>query len=239
MSREHAAHTAPRAGTVIDPVCGMTVDPARAAGSHEHGGETYYFCSKSCARKFAADPEKYLRGDASQDHSCCGSGPQVVPLGKPSRTDAAPPKGSCCHGGAAAPAETATRTASGAGKYVCPMCPGVESDVPAACPKCGMALEPAAPARPSRKTIYTCPMHPEVEQDTPGNCPICGMALEPKSVVADVPEDDSELRDMTRRFWVAAALSVPVLLLAMGPMIGLPLHDRLGPNVARWLELLL
>ncbi len=95
------------------------------------------------------------------------------------------------------------------------------------------------PIPASRRTIYTCPMHPEIEQDTPGNCPICGMALEPKSVVTHSEEDDHELRDMTRRFWIAAALSVPVLILAMGPMIGLPLHDWLGGTTSRWLELLL
>ena len=63
--------------------------------------------------------------------------------------------------------------------FVCPMHPEVKSDRPGACPKCGMALEPAMPARAAAKTIYTCPMHPQIEQDHPGNCPICGMALEP------------------------------------------------------------
>src|SRR6267378_974391 len=57
-------------------------------------------------------------------------------------------------------------------------------------------------------TIYTCPMHPQIEQDHPGTCPICGMALEPKTITAE-PEDDSELRDMTRRFWVAVSLTLP------------------------------
>src|SRR5262245_47268130 len=56
-----------------------------------------------------------------------------------------------------------------------------------------------------RNTLYTCPMHPEIEQDHPGTCPKCGMALEPKTITSE-PEDDSELRDMTRRFWVAVAL---------------------------------
>jgi Cu+-exporting ATPase len=63
--------------------------------------------------------------------------------------------------------------------------------------------------------IYTCPMHPEIERDRPGSCPICGMALEPKTPVAGGEEESSELRDMTRRFWIGAALSVPVFILAM------------------------
>ena len=105
-----------------------------------------------------------------------------------------------------------------AAKYICPMCPGVESDRPGPCPKCGMALEPATVAPPTTRTIYTCPMHPEVEQDRPGACPKCGMALEPKSVAA-AEEDDPELRSMTLRFWVGLFFGVPVFLLAMLPMI--------------------
>src|SRR5436190_1657892 len=62
------------------------------------------------------------------------------------------------------------------GKYICPMCPGVEQDGPGACPKCGMALEPAQLSVAVHKVIYTCPMHPEIERDAPGSCPICGMA---------------------------------------------------------------
>ena len=73
---------------------------------------------------------------------------------------------------------------------------------------------PAVPA--AGKTIYTCPMHPQIEQDHPGNCPICGMTLEPKGVPAGDNEEKAELQDMTRRFWIGGALSLPVLLLVMG-----------------------
>ncbi|MBL9091800.1 MAG: YHS domain-containing protein, partial [Planctomycetaceae bacterium] len=66
---------------------------------------------------------------------------------------------------------------------------------------------------PPAASKYTCPMHPEIEQDHPGSCPKCGMALEPKTVSAE--EDDSELRDMTRRFWVASVLTAPLFFLAM------------------------
>lgn len=125
------------------------------------------------------------------------------------------------------------------GKYVCPMCPGVESEGPAACPRCGMALEPATPPPPESRVIYTCPMHPEIEQDTPGTCPKCGMDLEPKYVATAETEKNEELESMTWRFWVALALTIPVLLLAMGPMIGLPFHRWMPLWATRWLELAL
>ncbi len=73
-------------------------------------------------------------------------------------------------------------------------------------------------------THYTCPMHPEVVQDAPGNCPICGMALEPQSVSA-APEENHELKDMRRRFWISAILTIPLVIIAMGDLIpGRPLE---------------
>jgi Cu+-exporting ATPase len=80
---------------------------------------------------------------------------------------------------------------------------------------------------------YICPMHPQIKQNHPGNCPICGMALEPK--MAD-QSDDSEYRDMQFRFWVGVALTLPILVLAMGPMI---LDFRLSPNLSHWLQFIL
>jgi len=77
--------------------------------------------------------------------------------------------------------------------------------------------EPAAPLA-ADQILYTCPMHPQIEQDHPGSCPICGMALELKTPAA-APGENAELRDMTRRFWFAAALALPVLLLAMAGML--------------------
>lgn len=142
---------------------------------------------------------------------------------------------SCCH---SEHANAAPKHAAKGGKYICPMCEGVESDTPDSCPKCGMALEPARPVASKRKTIYTCPMHPEIEQDTPGSCPKCGMDLEPK-YVADEEEDDSELRVMTLRFWVATALSAPVFLLTMLPMVGVPIDVWLGHTAHIWLQLVL
>jgi P-type Cu+ transporter len=72
---------------------------------------------------------------------------------------------------------------------------------------------------------YTCPMHPEIVQVGPGSCPKCGMALVPMQ--AGAAEDDSELRDLTRRFWISAVLSAPLVVLTMGPMLGLFQHLRL------------
>src|SRR5436190_17267558 len=89
--------------------------------------------------------------------------------------------------------------------YYCPMCPGVESDRPGSCPKCGMALERNPAWRPA--AVYTCPMHPEIRQDHPGSCPKCGMALEPAAPGPDSEaEDDAELRDLTRRLRGTAIL---------------------------------
>jgi Cu+-exporting ATPase len=128
-----------------------------------------------------------------------------------------------------------------AAKYFCPMCPGVESDKPGDCPKCGMALErnPAWVAPTAGKVIYTCPMHPEVQQDHPGNCPKCGMALEPKTVSA-VEEENPELTDMTRRFWLGGVLAVPVFLLAMAHMIPPLRHESwVMGDTSPWIQFVL
>ena len=134
----------------LDPVCGMTVDPGKAAGHFEHKGTIYHFCSQHCLHAFKADPGKYL---------------------KPKSDDGA----SRAHGHHAITAH-------------------------------GARAKHAAPAKEGVK--YTCPMHPEIVQIGPGSCPKCGMALVP---MEGGVEDDSELRDLTRRLWVSAALSVPLL----------------------------
>ncbi len=178
-----------------DPVCGMTVDPAKAKAQAEHDGTTYYFCSPGCRDKLLADPDAYM-----------GSG-------KPEPVEAPP--------GAV---------------YICPMCPEVRQDGPGICPSCGMALEPEAPALPSRRTEYTCPMHPEVIRDGPGTCPECGMALEPRTVT--VEEENPELLDMSRRFKVSFALTLPVFVLAMAEMVpGVDLG--LSTTALVWIQLVL
>lgn len=89
------------------------------------------------------------------------------------------------------------------------------------------------------EVIFTCPMHPEVEQKGPGTCPKCGMALEPRDLAPGDAAEDAELATMTRRFWIAAALSLPVVLLSMLPMVGIPLDRWLGPRPHLWLQLFL
>jgi Cu+-exporting ATPase len=88
-------------------------------------------------------------------------------------------------------------------------------------------------------TQYTCPMHPQIIRDKPGSCPICGMALEPMGVPTGEEGPNPELIDFTRRLWVSAVLSIPLLVLTMGTMIGLPLRDWLGERTAVWIELAL
>ncbi len=89
--------------------------------------------------------------------------------------------------------------------------------------------------------IYTCPMHPEIEQDHPGACPKCGMALEVKniSVTAD-KEENTELNDMTMRFWIGAGLTIPVFILAMSHLIPLPDIQAWGQSdISRWVQFIL
>jgi len=88
------------------------------------------------------------------------------------------------------------------------------------------------------KIIYTCPMHPEVQQDHPGDCPKCGMALEPKTVAAGTDdEENAELRDMTKRFWIGAALTLPVFVLAMAHLVpALARQSWVDGHASRWMQ---
>src|SRR5690606_18296877 len=110
------------------------------------------------------------------------------------------------------PGTGATRQRRSTATYICPMCPGVEAEAPGSCPRCGMSLEPML--LPGSTTEWTCPMHPEVVQDGAGDCPICGMALEPRRVNLEAQENP-ELVDMRRRFRLSAALTIPLVLVAM------------------------
>ena len=86
------------------------------------------------------------------------------------------------------------------------------------------------------QAVYTCPMHPEVQQLGPGACPKCGMDLEPKSVSVDSSHEIAQVAAMTRRFWLAAILTMPLLLLAMGSMVGLHIDRWLGTTATGWLQ---
>ena len=160
-----AAHTAH--APALDPVCGMTVDPDRAAGAYEYKGQTYYFCSTHCLHRFRDNPESFLNKTA----------PQPI----------------------------------------------------------GITRQP----KPAPGQKYTCPMHPEIIRDAPGSCPICGMALEPLTVSLE-DEKNPELIDMTRRFWVAVVLSIPVFVLGMSDLIpSQPVQQLIPMRTLAWVQLAL
>src|SRR5215472_11616183 len=188
---------------MLDPVCGMEVEPKTAAGKYDYQSQPYFFCSDHCLARFKEDPGKFVkpRVDGDAVHACS-------PVHE---SDA----------------------------YVCPMHPEVQEKSPGACPKCGMALEPAAPAIPKIKTEYVCPMHPEIVRDEPGSCPICGMALEPRTVTLD-EEANPELVDMSRRFWTGVILSAPIVFLAMSDFVpGQPIQRNVSAQILNWFQLAL
>ena len=189
------AHT--RDATTIDPVCGMTVDPQKAAAVMEHEGTSYAFCGKGCAAKFGMDPGKYLRPKTAV---------QALPT----------------------VAEQGT-------EYLCPMDPEVHAIGPGACPKCGMALEPATTVAPLTRTEYTCPMHPAIVRQEPGSCPLCGMALESRETTAE--EVHPELVDMQRRLWISVAFAVPLLALMISAVVpSMPLQHMASARLWAWIE---
>ncbi len=159
-----------------------------------------------------------------------------------------------------------SETTAASSVFVCPMHPEVRQDEPGNCPKCGMHLGPeselevhsahdhhdhhagAAPAdgrydlvpRGHDGPIYTCPMHPQVRQPDPGACPICGMGLELESGVPRDEGPNPELVDFTRRFWVGTVLTIPLLVLTMGPFVGFPaVRTFFGESTTQWIELIL
>ncbi|MGB7601446.1 MAG: heavy metal translocating P-type ATPase [Candidatus Sulfotelmatobacter sp.] len=220
-----------------DPVCGMTVNPATAKHVYALGGKNYFFCCAPCQEKFKADPSKYLQATLPPKSWGLITLGAAKPAAPSTRESACQPSPSETLHVAAAHAEPTQAPA-----YVCPMCPEVRESKPGACPSCGMALEPDVPIA-STRAEYTCPMHPEIVRPAPGSCPICGMALEPRTVTAAAAEENPELRDMTRRFWVAVALTAPLLLIAMAAMFGYRLHIDLNldgvPLNLPWLEFIL
>jgi len=125
------------------------------------------------------------------------------------------------------------------GIFTCPMHPEIRNPGPGSCPKCGMALEPEVVQAPKQQIEYTCPMHPEIVRNAPGSCPICGMALEARSI--SLAEDENpELVDMLRRFWIGLVLTVPVFLIGMSDLIpGAPLQNLISPSTLAWIQLVL
>ena len=206
----------------------MTVDEATAL-SAERDGRIFYFCCEHCRTKFLAEAKPAIPAGGS----CCGGHDHR----KPGSQKQPEREHSCCHGSSGDQEQPPPSPGS---KYYCPMCPGVESDKPGDCPKCGMALEqnPAWTAPAAGKPVYTCPMHPEVLEDQPGDCPKCGMALVLKNPAAG-PEDDgnAELQDMSRRLRIAAALSAPVFVLAMVHLVPALAQQSWADGAAsRWIQ---
>ena len=245
--------------TTIDPVCGMTVDPAKAAGTSKYRGNSYYFCSAGCKEKFDRAPGQYIKAEVltviSPAHNSSSAidpvcGMQVDPSTAAAHVEH---EGStyyfCCNGCAekfranpgkylrpkAPPAAAPPPKTELQAEYVCPMHPEVRQIGPGTCAKCGMALEPATVTATAVRTEYTCPMHPEIIRSEPGSCPICGMALEPRQVTAE--ETNPELHDMTRRFWISVALAFPLLALMVSELLpSMPLQHWLPARTWTWIE---
>ena len=221
----------------IDPICGMTVDPATAAGYHEHQGQRYYFCGLSCLERFKADPERALQ-------------PQLVSSAKPTTRRPLPmmqPTPLVMESTAIDPVCGMTvQQATAAGSY--PYQGTTYYFCATSCLTKFRAdpihyLTPSEQRAPQVMPVpsggvveYICPMDPEVLETQPGACRICGMALEPKVVSLD-DERNPELEDMSRRFWMCLGPSVLVMLLAMVDMVpGLSLPDVFTGSVRNWVQ---
>ncbi|THJ12262.1 MAG: heavy metal translocating P-type ATPase [Nitrospira sp. CG24C] len=224
----------------IDPICGMTVDPATAAGSHDHQGQRYYFCGLSCLERFKANPERAL-----QPRSASSAKPTTrrpLPMMQPAPAVTGPASIDPVCGMTVQPA-----TAAGFYEY--------QGKTYYFCATSCLAKFRIDPIHyltpPEQRTSlvvpvpsggvveYICPMDPEVLETEPGACRICGMALEPK-VVSLEDEQNPELEDMTRRFWICLGPSLLVMLLAMVDMVpGLSLPQALTGSTRNWVQWLL
>ena len=235
--------SSPRMAATHDPVCGMRADPGTARAACVHDGVAVGFCCDGCKGRFLDEPERY----ASAVDPVCGASVERVRPGATARHEGQRfwfCGESCLERFEAEPARFDERAAPSAGiasdlptVYTCPCHPKVQSDAPADCPECGMALEPQmlAPAR----TEYVCPMHPDVVRDAPGSCPECGMDLEPRAVLPD-DGPSPELADMRRRLVVASVLTLPVLAIAMSEMVPrLDARTWLGPAWFGWIQAVL
>ncbi|HJW04917.1 MAG TPA: heavy metal translocating P-type ATPase [Rhodanobacter sp.] len=229
----------PSAGAAIDPVCGMTVDPATAKQVSTHDGQTFYFCSTACKAKFDASPATYTAAGQKPAGGCCG-GKAADGHANHAHHDHADHghahavKDPVC--GMTVDPQTAKYHADHGGQTY-HFCSARCREKFVADPSAYLGEGQPAPPVPAG-TIYTCPMHPEIRQVGPGHCPICGMALEPLMPALD-EDDGGELAAMTRRFWWLVVLTVPTLLVAMGPhLFGWHLPAP-WDAVAAWSEALL
>ncbi|MGJ5024224.1 heavy metal translocating P-type ATPase [Bradyrhizobium oligotrophicum] len=203
----------------------MSVDPATSKHRFEHQGQTFHFCSAGCRTKFAADPAKYLAGAPAAAASCCGGHDHHA-----DQHDDAKVKDPVC--GMSVDPATSKHRFEHAGHTFHFCSAGCRTKFAAEPDKYLGEREP--PPEMPAGTIYTCPMHPEIRQDGPGTCPICGMALEPDVISLD-DAPNPELADMTRRFWIGAVLSAPVVVLEMGGhLVGG--HGLIDPVLSNWIQ---
>src|SRR6185312_14966435 len=210
---------------VIDPVCGMTVDPATSKHQSMHDGQAFHFCCGGCKARFEAEPARYLAQPAAHHHDHASHG---------AAHGAHLAKDPVC--GMSVDPHTAKHRADHDG-HPYHFCSARCREKFVADPAAYLGERKPAPAAPAG-AIYTCPMHPEVQQVGPGSCPKCGMALEP--MMPSLDEDDGgELLAMTRRFRWLVALTLPVFALAMGPhLFGWHLPAP-WDRVAAWVEAVL
>lgn len=220
-----------KTGTHVDPICKMLVSPETAAGSYDHEGTTYYFCSKGCLEKFIAQ----TAGEPQ---------PNLVQLGRKKETVRHGEMVASLEGAEIDPVcgmRVSKETAAGSypynGKtfYFCSAgCLNKFKQNPAAF----LENKKGEKADSEKAGIeYTCPMHPEIVRIGPGTCPKCGMALEPKIFSLD-DAPDPEYLDMKRRFWVSALLTLPVFALAMGEMLP-NFHAYVSPKISLWIQFVL
>jgi P-type Cu+ transporter len=224
----------------IDPICGMTVDPATAAGSYDHRGQHYYFCGLSCLERFKADPERALQPRTASLAKPTTRRPLPMMQPAPAVTGAAVIDPVC---GMTVQPATAAGSYEYQGKtyYFCATsCLTKFRTDPTYYLMSPEQRTPRVMPIPSGGVVeYICPMDPEVLETRPGACRICGMALEPK-VVSLEDERNPELEDMTRRFWICLGPSLLVMLLAMADMIpGLSLPQAFTGSTRNWVQWLL
>jgi P-type Cu+ transporter len=221
----------------IDPICGMTVDPATAAGSHDHRGMSYYFCGLSCLERFKVDPERALQPQLVSPAKPTTRKPLPMMQPAPAPTGAAAIDPVC---GMTVQPATAAGFYEYQGKtyYFCATsCLTKFRADPIYYLTPPEQRAPRVIPVPSGGVVeYVCPMDPEVLETQPGACRICGMALEPK-VVSLEDERNPELEDMSRRFWVCLGPSLLVMLLAMVDMIpGVSLPGGFTGFARNWVQ---
>lgn len=218
------------------PNCGMHLLPLKEKGQHEHShGSHQHHENHQHKSTVPSSQDKYYcpmhcEGDKkyAEPGNCPVCGMHLVKEGDEKET---------VHTSRPVLMTPLPSIKKSEGKYYCPMlCEGDKKySKPGNCPVCGMHLVKEVSSKPTAKE-YTCPMHPEIIRNSPGSCPICGMDLVPRLAQKDDEEEEADYRSMLRRFWIAAALTVPILVIAMGEMVGIHVQDIASPKVLGWIQ---